>query len=347
MNTNFIKKAINNKAFVVKRSITLPEFESKLVTDLLLQTSFFKGQKITVNYHDNNYEYDSYIIYCDKGKYLTKISQDEGNNLLKGYEHTKQLNGKLITPNSLSFDTVNFGDEKFFIFTSDFIHGTTVKELPFEVFDENIKTFSNLISYLHELTESLKDMTKHSLWLPEEDFETIKKSKLQQKVEEINEDILNKLSSRMVKPHLPCSLCHTNLTRNKILFKKGFFQITCFEHSRVIDPSLDIALVFGYLGLNKKKLQKNQFLEQYVTSHRNLDISKKNLEDKVESYKDAASLIILLRSVNREFYNTFIDKPTSDKRLENSFAYSEIRDSITKTVPQHKQILDKIFLNYY
>lgn len=358
MDTNFIKKAVHNKAFVTKRSVALPELERKLVVDILSQTPFFKGQNITVKYHDNNYEYDSYIIDCDKNTYLTKISQDQENNLSEDYEYTKLLEGKLITPNPISFDTVNLGDDKFSVLTSDFIYGTTVKELPFEIFDKNIKTFANLISYLHELTESkdkdetplfikdLEDMANHSLWLPEEDFEIIKKSKLQQKTAEINRDVLNKLSSILVEPQLPCSLCHTNLTRNKVLFKKGMFQITGFQYGRVMDPSLDIAIMFGYLGLNKKKLQKKEFIEQYTSSHRGLDISPDTLKDQVESYKDMASLVILLRSINREFYNTFVNQDTTHKKLENSFAYAEVRDSIVKMMPQHKEFLDKIFLNY-
>lgn len=358
---NFLKE----KMFVGTETITISKEEFGFMEDVLSKSSVEKnGFEVSeiiksLKLIDQNYEYDSYSFSFDNKNFVLKVNEDDVDCILKReYENLKLLEGKPISPIPMFFEQVIYSDSKINILIVTLEESLSLFDVSEMEFFQSLEPLAMNFSYLHEITQGKKDnevdMFVNCLF-EDNDFEEIVPEDIIQKFKnkitnyEKYSEILSLLKSG-IKEEIKLldqsdfSLCHTNLTKSRILFRNNFFKFINFQYSFFLDPFFDIALLVLSTGICKDKQSETEFLEKYLKHHRSLNISIEEAIEKLNKFKQVCCKISLIRLSSEMVFELSIHQDKRPNRILKTIKkYEYIRPLIEKEYKDNISVIDDFF----
>ena len=355
---NFLKE----KVFVGIENAAISKDELNFIKDILQKSSFdgnFKEIFNSISLIDSNFEYDSYSFEIDKKLYVLKVNEDDPDNILeREFNNLSFLEKKPISPLPVFFEKIKYSE-------SDVNLLIITLEKSISLFDISEMEFFSLLeplamnfSFLHEFTQDKKeneieDFLKNCF--ADSDFEEVVPKEILEKYstkipnyfkyKELLGDFKEKILEE-VKNLDQCnfSLCHTNLTKSRILVKSRFFKFINFQYSYFLDPFFDIALLTLSTGICKTKNSEKEFLEKYLKHHQKIEISIEEAEIKLNLFKNLCFKLILIRLSSEMIYEFSLHGNNRANRIIKIIKrYEYIRPIIEKEIPQHISIVDDFF----
>lgn len=356
---------LKEKIFVGTETTTISKEEANFIQEVLSESAVeecgFEVSEIVKSLQliDQNTECDSYSFTFDNKLFVLKINEDDPDNVLeREYNNLKLLKGKPISPIPSFFGRVNYSDSQVNILI-------VTLEASFSLFDISERQFFELLeplainlSFLHEFTQEARDNEADlflQAFLDDNDFEAI-----------VPDDILENFKTKipnyskcveflhLIKSEVTSeikeleqsdfSLCHTNLTKSKILLKNNFFKFINFQQSFVLDPFFDLAFLCLSTGLCKSPSAEKTLLEKYFKHHRLLDLNIKDAEEKLKKFKNTCSKIALARlSSEMVFELSTHQNKRPNRMLKMIKRYEYIRPQIQEAFPNHIELTDDFF----
>ncbi len=367
--SKYDKFATNNllkeKVFVGTENRAVSKEEVNFIQEVLLKSSIEKGDFTvseiinSLQLIDQNVECDSYSFISDDKLFVLKINEDDPDSVLqREYENLNLFKGKQISPIPLFFEQVEYSDVEVNILI-------VTLELSLSLFDISEKEFFELLdplamnlSFAHEFTQGSRDNEIDifvKAFIQDNDFEEIvpddilenfkvKIPNYSKHVEFLN--LIKNQAQEEIKDldQSNFSLCHTNLTKSKILVKNNFFKFINFQQSFVLDPFFDLALLCLSTGLCKSPSSEKTLLEKYFQHHRLLDSNIEDAQEKLNKFKKVCYKIALVR-LSSEFIfelSTYQNKRTN-RILKLIKRYEYIRPLIEESYPEYAEIVDDFF----
>lgn len=140
------------------------------------------------------------------------------------------------------------------------------------------------------------------------------------------------------------SLCHTNLTKSKILLKNNFFKFINFHQSFVLDPFFDLAFLCLSTGLCKSRSAEKILLEKYFEHHRLLDLSIEEAQEKLDNFKKVCFKMALARlSSELVFELSTYQNKRPHRILKFIKRYEYIRPLVIEEFPEGADVIDNFF----
>ncbi len=356
---------LKEKVFVSNENVKISKEEINFIKEVLLESSIeqdgFVVSEIvnSLKLIDQNIECDSYSFVFDKKLFVLKINEDDPDSVLKKeYNNLKLFDGKKISPIPSFFEQVQYSDTEVNVLV-------VTLELSRSLFDISQREFFQLLdplamnlSFAHEITQGSRDNEVDiflKAFIEDNDFEKI-----------VPDDILERFRTKipnyskyveflaLIKSQVQeeikdleqsnFSLCHTNLTKSKILVKDSFFKFINFHQSFVLDPFFDLAFLCLSTGLCESKSSEKTLLEKYFEHHRLLDLNIEEAQEKLNKFKKVCFKIALSRISSELIFELSTHQNKRPNRvLKLIKRYEYIRPLVEETFPEHADIIDDFF----
>ena len=140
------------------------------------------------------------------------------------------------------------------------------------------------------------------------------------------------------------SLCHTNLTKSKILVKQQFFKFINFHQSFVLDPFFDLAFLCLSTGLCKSTSVEKTLLENYFKHHALWDLDIEKAQEKLNKFKKVCFKIALARLSSELVFELSTHQNKRPNRILKLIKrYEYIRPLVEEEFPEYADIIDDFF----
>lgn len=355
---NFLKE----KIFTGTENASVSRGEISFIREVLEKSSFkgdIKELINSINLIDSNFEYDSYSFQNDKKLYVIKVNEDDPDNILeREFKNLSTLEKKPVSPLPVFFEKVDYSGSEVNVLVITLERSLSLFDTSEREFFALFEPLAMNFSFLHEFTQDKRENEAKAFienLLADNDFEEI-----------VPKEVLQKYSTKI--PNYPkykellstlkketkqefealeqsdFCLCHTNLTKSRILVKDRFFKFINFQYSYFLDPFFDIALLVLSTGICKTEVWEKEFLGKYLKHHRKLDITIEDAEEKLNKFKNVCYKIILLRLSSEMIYEfSMHGNNRANRILKIIKRYEYIRPLINERIPQYVSVIDDFF----
>lgn len=350
---------LKDRVFVSRSNSQIENHDKDFVLKILSSESRLNPDEIfnSLKLLGSSYEYDSYS-FCSSDKYfvLKIINNDTEKLLLKEKNNLSKLKEIKISPQVEAFGET---DGVSYLLTS-FEHGVSFDKFSISDLNFNIRSIANHLSYLHEYTQEEKDfclksfcedyLSKiHPEYVFEENlYEELKSSKKFKDFvgfyPRIKQSILTQCES--INSEIS-SLCHLNLDNSKILYRDGQIKFINFHNSNECDPFLDLALTCLYLKLADNKDILNVFVNQYLSSHKKINLDKNSFDKKLEQMFKIAYKLMFCRIMLEFFVESVIHQDSRPNKYINIMRnYEQLRHMLQEEFPDIVNSIDSTIYCY-
>ena len=356
---------LKEKIFVSTENVGISNEEINFIQEVLLKSSIEKDGFIvskivdSLKLIDQNIECDSYSFVFDEKLFVLKINEDDPDSVLqKEYDNLKLFKGKPISPIPSFFEQVEYSDIEVNLLIVTLESSPSLFDISEREFFQLLEPLAMNLSFAHEFTQGSRGNEIDiflKAFIEDNNFEEI-----------VPDDILERFETRipnyskytellaLIKSQVQeeikdleqsnFSLCHTNLTKSKILVKNNFFKFINFHQSFVLDPFFDLAFLCLSTGLCKSKSSEKTLLEKYFKHHRLLDLNIEEAQEKLNKFKKVCFKIVLARlSSELVFELSTHQNKRSNRILKLIKRYEYIRPLVEQTFPDHADIIDDFF----
>ena len=356
---------LKEKVFVGTENTSISKEEINFIEDVLSKSSIekdgFNISEITnsLKLIDQNIECDSYSFTFDNKLFVLKINEDDPSSVLqKEYDNLNLFKGKQISPIPSFFEQVEYSDSEVNILIVTLESSLSLFDISEREFFELLDPLAMNLSFVHEFTQGSRDNEVDIFlesFLEDNDFEKIVPDDILENFKtkipnynsyveflpviksEVQEEIKNLEQANF-------SLCHTNLTKSKILLRNNFFKFINFHQSFVLDPFFDLAFLCLSTGLCKSESSEKTLLEEYFRHHRLLDLNIEEAQEKLNKFKKVCFKIALVRlSSELVFELATHQNKRPDRIVKLIKRYEYIRLLVKQEYPEHGDIIDDFF----
>lgn len=357
-------KFLKERVFVGVEDKTFSKEESQFINDILKKSVFAETLDIdeameTLSIIDNNYECDSYSFKNSGKMFVLKINEDDPDEILKReFEALKTLEEKPIAPSPILYDSVEYAGSQVFLMVCSLETSDSFADLEQGKLISYLEVLANNFSYIHETTQDQKeneiDLFLKSIFDQSDFNEIIPKEALENILKQIPDldDYIKFLSDLKISISSDCdqlkqnniSLCHTALSKSRILLRDFFIKFINFQDSFYLDPFFDITLLIFYTGINKNQKLEKQFLNHYIKFHQKIDMESELAYSKLTQYKKVCYKLLLIRLSSLMIIEIAIHKNNRPHRMFKFIKlYENIRPYIKNDYPEFVMKSDAVF----
>lgn len=360
-----VENLLKEKVFVGTETVTISKEEIGFIEAVLSKSSIenegFGVSEIlkSLKLIDQNTECDSYSFTFDKKLFVLKINEDDPDLVLKReYDNLNLFKGKQISPIPCFFEQVDYSDVKVNILVVTLESSLSLFDVSEREFVQLLDPLAMNLSFIHEFTQGSRDNELDiflKAFIEDNDFEKI-----------VPEDIVERFKIRipnynkyieflsLIKNQVQeeiknleqnnFSLCHTNLTKSKILVKNNFFKFINFHQSFVLDPFFDLAFLCLSTGLCKTESAEKTLLEKYFEHHRLLDLSIEDAQQKLSDFKKVCFKMALARLSSELIFELATHQNKRPNRILKLIKrYEYIRPLVKQEFSEYADIVDDFF----
>jgi|TARA_A100000171_G_C2135941_1_gene150238 hypothetical protein len=358
-----IDQFLRDRVVVDKIDNSISKNEKKFILQIFRESDFLKNKfseslqlDISLKLIDSNFEYDSYFFSYGSLSFVLKVNEDDETGILKKeFDILKKI--KRVAPTAIHYEKV---DETVDILLTSYENGTSFKNVSVSDLFENAGNVASHLAFLHKSTQNKEELetssfleeifalTKYEETLPEDRYQGLTKTARFENhlptLERIKEKILLEINS--IDQSYNC-ICHTNINKSRILRRNDELKFTNFLYASNLDPMWDLALSIYYLGFSNYPTTEKEFVDKYIESRQDIEISKEDFFKKLKTFKKVAYKLILIKILALYFYEIIIfgsDRPS--KIVELIRIYEGLRDEFEMEFPLHLKNIDDIFYNY-
>ena len=360
-----IENLLKEKVFVGTETVTISKEEISFIEEVLLKSSIekenFDVSEIlkSLKLIDQNTECDSYSFIFDKKLFVLKINEDDPDLVLqREYNNLNLFKGKQISPIPCFFEQVDYSDAKVNILIVTLESSPSLFDISEREFFQLLEPLAMNLSFVHEFTQGSRDNELDiflKAFIEDNDFEKIIPEDI---VENFKTKIPNydkyveflSLIKNQVQEEIEnleqenFSLCHTNLTKSKILVKNNFFKFINFHQSFVLDPFFDLAFLCLSTGICKTDIAEKTLLEKYFKHHAFLDLNIEDAQQKLNSYKKVCFKMALSRLTSEFIFELSTYQNKRPNRLIKLIKrYEYIRPLVKEEFSEYADIVDDFF----
>lgn len=322
----------------------------------------FSSVRTTLSLIDSNFQYDLFKFASEGTNYILKIAVYSSDNCLENEFNTlKQLSVKCygLAPLPILYDRIHDSSDTCIMITT-YENSDSFTDLSTGDLAYNLGTIANTLSFIHEKTEVSQSQETTDLlnrFSEISDYESNLDSDTYNEYMNIHlytecSDFVTRLKSDIsssigsLNENKTC-ICHTDLSRSRILYREGNVKFINWQDSFVLDMYFDVAFTLFNLGIYDTDLGEI-FIEKYHSSHENLGgISLDDFKTKLTSYTDVVYKLVLVKIISNHFYENIVygnERTTKYVRLDR--IYECLRKLVARDYPNDLSRCDKLFINF-
>ena len=358
---NFLKE----KVFVGQENVGISKEEVNFIQEVLLKSSIEKDGFIvseivnSLQLIDQNIECDSYSFTFNQELFVLKINEDDPDSVLqKEYDNLKLFKGRQVSPIPSFFEQVEYSDTEVNLLIVTLESSKSLFDISEREFFQLLEPLAMNLSFAHEFTQGSRDNEIDiflKAFVQDNDFEEIVPDDILANFKTLIPsydkyvELLNLIKSQVQEEikdleQSNFSLCHTNLTKSKILVKDQFFKFINFHQSFVLDPFFDLAFLCLSTGLCKSTSVEKTLLENYFKHHALWDLDIEKAQEKLNKFKKVCFKIALARLSSELVFELSTHQNKRPNRILKLIKrYEYIRPLVEEEFPEYADIIDDFF----